>query len=92
MKYMIYKTMLITYATSLDIPKIVEFGKRLTKLHFEFDPAYYTFDEVGFYPLFSDWLKTQVGVYSSFVLIAKENDQIVGFLLDLRSIYFHGTK
>ncbi len=72
--------MKIIKATTEDIPLLANFGKKLTKLHFDFDPDYYTFDESGFGPAFSDWLRNQIGIQSSIILVAKENNQVIGFL------------
>lgn len=72
--------MQITKATKDDIPLITAFGKRLIQLHRDFDPSYYTYDEVGFTPDFSTWLDNQIITPSSIVLVAKEDGQVVGFL------------
>ena len=70
----------ITKATINDVQLIAEFGRRLNKLHFEFDPQYYIFDEKNFAYSFGDWLRNQLAIPSSIILVAKENNEVIGFL------------
>lgn len=70
----------ITKADFSDIPLLVTFGTRLNQLHFGFDPSYYTFDEERFPSQFGEWLKNQLNTPSSLLLVAKENNTIMGFL------------
>ena len=67
----------ITKATINDVLLIAEFGRRLNKLHLEFDPEYYTFDEKNFTYAFSEWLKNQIAFPSSIILVAKENNEVI---------------
>lgn len=72
--------MQITKATIEDIPLITTFGQSLIKMHYDFDPEYYMFDEDGFSPAFTDWLKGQITIPSSIIWVAKENDSVIGFI------------
>lgn len=70
----------IREANPADIPLLVLFGQKLTKMHLDFDPEYYTFDEKEFPSAFANWIRSQIDLPSSIVVVAKENDEIVGFL------------
>lgn len=75
-----FPIMIVRRAEERDIPAITELGKNLTSLHIEFDPEYYLFDTVGFSSSFSAWLKTQVPISTSLLLVSEENGIIVGFM------------
>lgn len=72
--------MIIRRATEDDMSSITELGRGLTSLHLEFDPEYYVFDAQNFSSSFSEWLKGQLLVASSLLLVAVEDGKIVGFM------------
>ncbi|MBI2611224.1 GNAT family N-acetyltransferase [Candidatus Gottesmanbacteria bacterium] len=72
--------MIIRRAEEKDIPMITKLGEGLTSLHLEFDPDYYVYDREGFSASFSQWLRTQIPLLTSLLLVAEENGNIVGFM------------
>lgn len=83
--------MLIRQACLSDTPQITSLGRELLNLHFGFDSVYYQLEE-NFADSFSNWVKNQIDTSHYFLLVAEENNKIIGFISGfLKSLYpwFH---
>ncbi|OGG26621.1 hypothetical protein A2960_00420 [Candidatus Gottesmanbacteria bacterium RIFCSPLOWO2_01_FULL_39_12b] len=77
----------IRLAQHQDIPKIVSLGKNLFELHHGFDNDYYALED-NFEEFFSDWVRQQLSFSNNILLVAQENNEIVGFISGfIKSLY-----
>ena len=62
-----------------DTPRLVFLGRQLLQLHETFDIDYYRLEQ-SFDTLFADYIKQHIQSSYQFVLVACENDQVIGFI------------